>query len=89
MTIDDPQKYWDEKIQCLVGRTIVAVNYLSRSNWAEQFDDWRSVPIVIEFDDGSQLVPMRDDEGNDGGSLMTSIEGLETIPTLSPQHLKR
>lgn len=86
--IADPQKHWNDRVRCLVGRRVVSVRYLNRDEWASEFDDWHSVPIVIEFDDGSYLIPMRDDEGNDGGSMMTSIDGLETIPTLRPDHLK-
>lgn len=87
--IDDPQKYWNDKVQTLVGKTVKSVSYLSHAEWSTQFDDWYSVPVVIEFTDGTYIIPMSDDEGNNGGSLMTSIVDLPTIPVLSPHHLKK
>jgi hypothetical protein len=30
---------------------------------------WYKRPVVIEFTDGSFLIPQSDDEGNDGGSM--------------------
>ena len=87
--IDDPQKYWNAKVQTLVGKTVKSVRYLSHAEWSTQFDDWYSVPVVIEFTDGTYIIPMSDDEGNNGGSLMTSIDRLETVPVLRPEHLKK
>ena len=44
--------------------------------------DWYDSPICILLDDGAWLIPMRDDEGNDGGSMMTTYEDLPVIPVL-------
>ena len=51
----------------LKGKTIKKVYYLEKND-AEQCL-WHQRPIVIEFEDGSIIMPMSDDEGNDGGSL--------------------
>ena len=35
----------------------------------EEADGWYKVPLIIEFTDGTMMIPMADDEGNDGGAL--------------------
>lgn len=52
----------------LVGKTIVDVNWLDDKEFEAL--GWHSRPVVIELSDGSVIVPQRDDEGNDGGSLI-------------------
>jgi len=52
----------------LLGKTVVKVFYLDE---LEALDlRWYKRPIVIQFDDGSMIIPQMDDEGNDGGALM-------------------
>jgi hypothetical protein len=87
--IANPQKHWNDKVQTLVGKTVKSVRYLSHAEWSSEFDDWYSVPVVIEFTDGTYIIPMSDDEGNNGGSLMTNLDDLETVPVLSPRQLKK
>lgn len=66
----------------LVGRTIKSVLYMDNESAEEM--GWYSRPIVIELDDGTQLIPMSDDEGNNGGALATSLDGeLATIGVIS------
>tara|TARA_R110001592_G_scaffold85820_1_gene253451 strand:+ start:2092 stop:2265 length:174 start_codon:yes stop_codon:yes gene_type:complete len=36
---------------------------------AEDFG-WYKRPLIIEFSDGSMLIPQMDDEGNDGGAVV-------------------
>ena len=78
----DPEKlkiHWQKKVaKELVGRKIKTVRYLNK----EEAGDWWSVPIAIQLDNGKWLTPMRDDEGNDGGAIHTTIEGLPCIPTM-------
>ena len=42
---------------------------------AEEFG-WYSRPVVIHFTDGTYIIPMKDDEGNDGGSVEGSTDDL-------------
>ena len=65
----------------LVGKTIRRVRYL---NDQEREDiAWEKSALIIEFTDGHWIVPMRDDEGNDAGSLWTSSQSkLNVIPTI-------
>jgi hypothetical protein len=62
----------------LVGKRIIAVNYMDRESADDMF--WRSRGIIITLEGGIQLIPMSDDEGNDAGAMATSLEGeLATI----------
>jgi len=65
----------------LIGKTITEVVYLSKFD-AEQML-WHQRPVMIIFDDGSSILPMCDDEGNDGGALHYHDHGkTETIGVL-------
>lgn len=61
----------------LKGKTIHSVEHMGE----EQATDigWSKRPIVITFTDGSILVPMSDDEGNEGGAAIYAYEGLEDV----------
>ena len=43
---------------------------------------WYNKPVAIQLDNKYWLVPMSDDEGNDGGAVATTIKGLEIIPVI-------
>lgn len=51
----------------LIGKTITEVVYLSKFDANQML--WGQRPVMIIFDDGSSILPMSDDEGNDGGTL--------------------
>ena len=81
MSKDKTTDRWEKKISSeLVGKTIAKIEYLSPKEGEEMM--WYKLPLAIIFTDGSWIFPMADDEGNDGGPLATSIEGLETIPVM-------
>lgn len=81
MSKDKTTDRWEKKISSeMVGKTIAEVRYLTKYEIEEMM--WDKVPLAITFTDGSWIFPMADDEGNDGGSLATSIKGLETIPVM-------
>ena len=65
--------------EVLVGRTIKSVKYLHSSDMDSM---WAKKPIVIYLDNGVALIPLSDDEGNDGGSLETTDKRLPIIPVL-------
>lgn len=80
----DLEKYWNRKAQkVLEGRTIVQAFYMSEEEANKEFG-WDSRPLIIELDNGTQLVISADDEGNDGGSLFyaTDEEPNGVLPTL-------
>lgn len=73
--------FWN--LECnkhLVGKTIKNVRYMTDKEMNDM--GWYKKPLVIFFNDGSYMYASSDDEGNDAGALFTSIEGLETIPTI-------
>jgi len=75
-------KRWNHKaVELLLGRKIVAVRYLKDAEAEHWLFDQR--PLLIRLDDGTTLMPMSDDEGNNGGALFTlTKEGSSCLPTL-------
>lgn len=75
------EKDWTEKARkLLVGRKIAYVEFMSAGQAAQL--GWHHRPIILVLDDGTLIYPSADDEGNDGGSLFTNNESLDTIPSL-------
>jgi hypothetical protein len=60
-------KFHSDKFKHLVGRKIVNVRFMQPSE-REHFG-WYNSPLILELDDKTCLIPMQDDEGNDGGSM--------------------
>lgn len=62
---------WNLKAsKALVGKTIASVHYLTQQEAKELgLDYWHSMPLVIEFTDGTSIMPTSDDECNDGGAI--------------------
>tara|TARA_R100000781_G_scaffold81645_1_gene50336 strand:+ start:322 stop:600 length:279 start_codon:yes stop_codon:yes gene_type:complete len=85
-TEDLTTKGWEKTIsKCLVGRKIVEVRYLTEKE-ADHMG-WRNHSIIMYLDDGNYLVPMQDDEGNDGGAVLTSFnKELPTIPVIHSRY---
>ena len=76
------EKYWTDLIsKHLVGRRITKVEYIGDDEMQENM--WYKKPIAIQLDGTHWLIPMMDDEGNDGGAIQTTISELETIPVIS------
>ena len=72
---------WEKRIaKSLVGRKIIDIRYLS----AEEADScgFYNQPICLFLDNGEWIMPMKDDEGNDGGAMATSYKKLSTIPVM-------
>ena len=61
------QQWTEHARQHLQGRTIVKVEYMEDDEAREL--DWSELPLVLTLDDGTVLVPMRDDEGNGAGTI--------------------
>ena len=61
-------KKWDDRMAAmLVDRTIKVVRYMTSEEAKES--GWSKRPLLIQLDDGLTIIPLQDDEGNDGGSL--------------------
>ncbi len=81
MTDFEVEEKWTLDAQALlVGKKVVDVRYMSTEEAEECM--WYCRPIVIVFDDGTYLIPMADDEGNNGGSLFTSCMTMPVIPVI-------
>ena len=77
-----PEQYWtDLTTKNLVGKTITKVEYLDDDEMDENM--WYKRPIAIQLDNKHWLIPIMDDEGNDGGAISTTIKELQTIPVIS------
>ncbi len=75
------EQYWTDKIKNnLVGRKITKVEYLTDEEREEHM--WDNRPVAICLDDKYWLVPLMDDEGNDGGAISTTFNDLRTIPVI-------
>ncbi len=73
-TREELTKTWNERAKVLVGKKIKQARYMTEAE-AEEFG-WYSRGIIIFFEDGSHIIPMRDDEGNDAGSVDGSDDKL-------------
>ena len=75
------KKEWEEMAQKkLIGRTITGVRYMTQKERDSMV--WSNSAIVIGLDDGSYLMPMTDEEGNDAGVLSTGYMEIEIIPKM-------
>ena len=75
------EQYWTDLIsKNLVGRKITKVEYIPKEEAEDSM--WYKRPIAIQLDGGHWLVPMQDDEGNDGGAMSTTFKELGTIPVI-------
>ena len=61
----------------LLGRKIVAIHWMSEKE-ADKVHGWYKRPVVLILDDGTEIIPQMDDEGNDGGALLW-INPKETV----------
>ena len=53
----------------LLGRKIVKIQWMTEKD-ADKAFGWYKRPVVLTLDDGTELIPQSDDEGNDGGALL-------------------
>lgn len=72
---------WNKKVgDFLVGKTIKSVRYMTDKEMEDFM--WYRKPVIIDFTDGSWIIPQSDDEGNNGGALYTSDEKMSVIPAI-------
>ena len=62
------EKGWNDRMtKALVGKKIASVRYMTSEETKES--GWSKSPLMIKLSDGTVIIPLQDDEGNDGGSL--------------------
>jgi len=74
----DYTKMWNKTANdLLLNKKIIKVEYMS----SEEADKgmWYNRPVRIILDDGTNILPMSDDEGNDGGALWLGSKDKEDI----------
>lgn len=73
------RKSWNKTAKDLLeGRTIKSVRYLTERE-AETNLGWTNSTVLITLDNGVQIVPSADDEGNNGGALFVDGDVLPVI----------
>ena len=78
MTEKELNERWETTAnKILLNRKIVKIKWLTEDQ-AEQEFGWRKRPVMLILDDGTEIVPQMDDEGNDGGALLW-INPKETV----------
>ena len=82
---DQLKSHWAGKVAPhLIGKKIVGVEW--QSDEERDNMDWHScaVKILVENNGGNliELIPMRDDEGNDAGAIATNMTPCHTIPVI-------
>ena len=76
------EQYWTDLVaKHLVGRKITRVEYIPKEEAEDSM--WYKRPIAIQLDNKYWIIPMMDDEGNDGGAMSTTFTKLRTIPVIS------
>lgn len=64
----------------LIGKTIKHIRYMKDEEM--QMFGWDSRPIILLLNDGTFIIPQRDDEGNDGGAIaLVNKKKYTLIPT--------
>ena len=84
--LNDPKectKYWTKTAEnVLLGRRILKVEYMQDKECNDYM--WYKKPITFILDNGTRVIAMQDDEGNDGGVLTCLTEDKEEVlPVLS------
>jgi hypothetical protein len=77
------EKQWNKEANNkLLGKKIVKVEYLTEKEM-EDFG-WEERPVSFLLDDGTWVIPFKDDEGNGGGSLFLLNKNLKPTENLLP-----
>jgi len=70
--------YWNKLCSgLLLGKTIVKVRYLTQVEMKSL--GWYSSGVVLQLNDGNLILPSKDDEGNDTGTLFISGKKSEIL----------
>ena len=79
----EQNEYWTKTAEnVLLKRKIVKVEYMKDKECNEYM--WYKKPITFILDNGTRVIAMQDDEGNDGGVLTClTADKEEVLPVLS------
>ena len=75
------EEHWTNLIsKNLIGKKITKIEYMGLAEMED--NGWYKRPVAIQLDGKHWLIPMMDDEGNDGGAISTTFKDLGTIPVI-------
>ena len=78
MTKKDHTKWWNKKANdLLLNKKIVKVEYMHSEEAKDSMWHSRGVRLILE--DGMNILPMADDEGNDAGALWLGNGKMEEV----------
>ena len=78
MNAKECNAYWNKVAQnTLLGRRILKVEYMESKECNDYM--WFKRPITFILDNGTRVIAMQDDEGNDGGVLTCLTESKEEV----------
>lgn len=63
--------------RALEGKTIKKIRWMSDEEMEHAM--WDKRPVVLDFTDGTFMIPQRDDEGNNGGAIYYQGDNHYTI----------
>ena len=66
----------------ILGQRIVRLRYMTKTE-AEDWG-WYSCPLMMPLENGTWLIPSKDDEMNDGGAIHLNNKDRELKETLAP-----
>lgn len=64
----------------LLGKKIIGIRYLTDAE-VDRYG-WSDSAVVIQLEDGGELIASADDEGNNAGAILTNYVDLEVIPVI-------
>ena len=71
------ERWNKEANDLLLNKKIIKVEYMHSEEAKDSMWDNRSVRLIL--DDGTNVLPMRDDEGNDAGALWLGDGKMEAV----------
>ena len=66
----------------ILGQRIVRLRYMTKTE-AKGFG-WYNCPLMMQLENGTWLIPSKDDEMNDGGAISLNNKDRELKETLAP-----
>ena len=65
--------YIEREFSWMIGKTVASVSPLTSEEIQELgwYESWGSVPFIVEFTDGTCIIPSSDPEGNGAGFLIS------------------
>lgn len=73
-------KWLQDAKEALEGKTINLVRFMTDEEM--EMMNWNTRPIILQLDDMNVIYPASDEEGNNGGVLLTNLDDMPVIPSM-------